>query len=289
METIDPSPGASGPRPLAGRVAVVVGASRGIGKGIAMELALAGAHVIAAGRTLEPAAGRTGSLAETVASITALGGRADAVRCDATDDDAVAALFDDVQRDEGRLDVLVNAAFDSPGFRSTIGVPFWELPVAVWRDVFDLGTRSAYVACRFATPLMLAGGGGTIVNVSARGAEQYRYNVAYGVGKAAVDRMTADMAHELRDRNVAVVSVWPGTTRTEHIDAMHARGDRWAAANAANAEAMETPRFIGRGIAALAADPGVMARSGRRYWAAELAGDYGLTDEFGRTHQVPEP
>lgn len=281
--------GVEGTPPLTGRVAVVVGASRGIGKGIAVELALAGAHVVAAGRTLEPTSGPSGSLAETIATVVELGGSAEAVRCDATDDDAVEALFEGVRADHGRLDVLVNAAFDTPGFRSTIDVPFWELPVSVWRDVFDLGTRSMYVACAHATPLMLAGDGGTIVNISARGAGRYRYNVAYGVGKAAVDRMTSDMAHELRDRGVAVVSVWPGTTRTEHIDAMHARGDRWAAVNAANAEAMETPRYVGRGIAALVADPGVMNRSGHRYWAAELAADYGVTDEFGRTHPIPEP
>jgi len=274
---------------LNGRVAVVVGASRGIGKGIAVELALAGARVYAAGRTVEARPGPSGSLAETVALIEELGGWAEAVRCDATDDDDLAALVARVRDEEGRLDVLVNAAFDTPGFRSTIDVPFWELPVSVWRDVFDLGTRSMYVACVYATPLMLAGDGGLIVNISARGAANYRYNVAYGVGKAAVDRMSRDMAHELRDRGLAVVSVWPGTTHTEHIDAMHATGDAWAAANVANVDTMETPRYIGRGIVAMAADPDVMARSGRRFWAAELAADYGLTDEHGREHPIPEP
>ena len=153
---------------LNGRVAVVVGASRGIGKGIAVELALAGARVYAAGRTVEARPGPSGSLAETVALIEELGGWAEAVRCDATDDDDLAALVARVRDEEGRLDVLVNAAFDTPGFRSTIDVPFWELPVSVWRDVFDLGTRSMYVACVYATPLMLAGDGGLIVNISAR-------------------------------------------------------------------------------------------------------------------------
>ncbi len=274
---------------LLGRVAVVIGASRGIGKGIAVELALAGAHVVAAGRTLDPAPGPSGSLAETVALIAELGGSAEAVRCDATDDDDVVALFAGVRQRAGRLDVLVNAAFDTPGFRSTIDVPFWKLPISVWHDVIDLGTRSMYVACALATPLLLDGGGGTIVNISARGAESYRYNVAYGTGKAAVDRMTRDMAYELRDRNVAVVSIWPGLTRTEHIDDMHARGDQWAAANVANVEAMETPRYIGRGVVALATDPGVMSRSGGKFWAAEVAAEYGITDEFGTTHQVPDP
>ena len=275
-------------KPLDGRVAVVVGASRGIGKGIAIELALAGALVYAVGRTLEPRPGPAGSLSETVATIAELGGRAMPVRCDATDDDDVEALFARVRDESGRLDILVNAAFDTPGFRSTIDVPFWQLPVSIWRDVVDLGTRSAYVACVHATPLILDSGGGLIVNVSARGAERYRYNVAYGVGKAALDRMTRDMAHELRDRGVAVVSVWPNTTRTEHIDAMHARGDEWAKANVGDVDKMETPRYLGRCIAALAADPGVMKRSGNRYWTAELAADYDVTDEYGRRHPIPE-
>jgi len=275
-------------RSLDGRVAVVIGASRGIGKGVAIELALAGALVFAAGRTLEPRPGSSGSLSETVATITELGGRAVAVRCDATDDDDVAALFARVRDEAGRLDVLVNAAFDTPGFRSTIDVPFWQLPVSIWRDVVDLGTRSAYAACVHATPLILDAGSGLIVNVSARGAERYRYNVAYGIGKAALDRMTRDMAHELRDLGVAVVSVWPNTTRTEHIDAMHARGDEWAKANVGDVDSMETPRYLGRCIVALAADADVMKRSGNRYWTAELAADYGVTDEYGRRHAIPE-
>jgi NAD(P)-dependent dehydrogenase (short-subunit alcohol dehydrogenase family) len=213
---------------LDGSVAVVIGASRGIGKGVAIELALAGARVFAAGRTVEPVPERVGSLSETVASIAELGGTAVPARCDVTDDEDVASLFDRVRAEAGRLDVLVNAAFDTPGFRSSIDVPFWELPLSIWREVVDVGTRSVYAACVHATPLLLANGGGVIVNVSGRGAETFRYNVAYGVGKAALDRMTRDMAQELRDRDVAVVSVWPNVTRTEHIDAMLARGDAWA-------------------------------------------------------------
>jgi NAD(P)-dependent dehydrogenase (short-subunit alcohol dehydrogenase family) len=269
-------------------VAVVVGASRGIGKGVAVELALSGAFVVAAGRTLDPVPGRAGSLAETVAAIADLGGQATAVRCDARDDDGLATLFARVRAEAGRLDVLVNAAFDTPGFRSSIDVPFWELPLSIWRDVVDVGTRAAYVACVHGVPLLLDSGGGLIVNISGRGAASYRYGVAYGVGKAALDRMTSDMAHELRDHGVAVVSVWPGLTRTEHMDAMLASGDAWANANVGHVASMETPRYLGRCIAALAADPDVLTRSGCRFWTAELAADYGVTDEFGRHHAVPE-
>jgi len=243
--------------------------------------------VYAVGRTLDAAPDRSGSLAETVDAIRRVGRRAMAVRCDATDDDQIASLFGQVRTEAGRLDILVNAAFDTPGFRSSIDVPFWDLPPAIWGDVVNLGTRSAYVACMHATPLLLDTGPGLIVNISGRGAESYRYNVAYGVGKAALDRMTRDMAHELRERGVAVVSIWPGTTRTEHIDAMLARGDTWAQAHLGDIDGMETPRYLGRCIAALAADRDVMARSGRRFWTAELASDYGVTDERGRRHPVP--
>jgi dehydrogenase/reductase SDR family member 1 len=276
-------------RPLEGRVAAVIGASRGIGRGVALELGAAGAIVAAAGRTLDPAAGPVGCLRDTVASLAALGSKALAVRCDATDHAQLADLVARVRAETGRLDILVNAAFDTPGFRSSIGVPFWELPGTVWDEVVDLGTRSAYSACVAAVPLLLEDGGGLIVNISGRGAEAYRYNVAYGVGKAALDRMTRDMAHELRDRKVAVVSVWPGTTRTEHIDAMLARGDAWAQAHVGDVESMETPRYLGRCVVALACDGEVMAGSGRRFWTAELARDYEVTDEYGRRHPVPSP
>jgi dehydrogenase/reductase SDR family member 1 len=273
---------------LDGRVAVVIGATRGIGKGIALELGAAGAVVYVAGRTVEPVEGRVGSLTDTVASITADGGEAHAVRCDVGDDATIAALFERVRAERGQLDVLVNSAFDSAAFRATLGVPYWELPVSLWDDVVDLGTRSAYAACVHATPLLLGSDRGLIVNVSARGANRYRYNVAYGVGKAALDRMTADMAVDLEPTPVTVVSVWPGTIRTEHMDAMVARGDEWALANHGDVEAMETPRYVGRCVAALAADPDARARTGRRWWIAELGAAYDVVDEHGRPHALPE-
>jgi dehydrogenase/reductase SDR family member 1 len=274
---------------LDGRVAVVAGASRGIGKGIALELGAAGATVYLTGRTLESSNGSPGSLAETAAEIEAAGGVSVPVRCDHAVDDDVADLFTQIREEQGRVDLLVNCVFNSAAFRSTIGRPFWELPISVWHDVVDLGTRSAYVASAQAVPLMLRHERpGLIVNISARGAERYRYNVVYGVGKAALDKMTRDMADELQDRAVAVISLWPGTIRTEHMDAMFAANDPWALENFPDPEQLETPRFVGRAVAALAADPDVMSRTGGRFWAAEIAAEYGLADEFGRTHQVPE-
>jgi dehydrogenase/reductase SDR family member 1 len=274
---------------LEGRVAVVIGASRGIGRGVALELGAAGADVVVAGRTLNAAPGPAGSLIETAETIRSVGSRAVPIRCDAKDDAQVLEMFGRVRAELGRLDILVNAAFDTPGFRSSIDIPFWELPISIWDEVVELGTRSIYVASVAAAPLLLDSGGGLIVNVSGRGAENYRYNVAYGVGKAALDRMTRDMAHELWDRKVAVVSIWPGTTRTEHIDAMLASGDEWAQANVGDVDSMETPRYLGRCVAALASDVEVMNRSGRRFWTAELAEYYGISDEYGRTHPIPGP
>ncbi|HEV8297779.1 MAG TPA: SDR family NAD(P)-dependent oxidoreductase [Acidimicrobiales bacterium] len=274
--------------PLKGKIVVVTGASRGIGKGIALELGYAGATVYLTGRTTDASPGAVGSLAETAAQIDAGGGVAIPVRCDHSIDAEVRALLDRVRDEQHGLDLLVNNVFDSAGFRHTIGVPFWELDDTVWHDVFDLGTRSAYIACVHATPLMLESGGGLIVNISARGAERYRHNVVYGVGKGAMDRMTRDMAEELRGHPVSIVSLWPGTIRTEHLESIMAAGDRWAIESFGDIDALETPRYVGRAVVALAADPNVAMRTGGRYWAAELGRDYAFTDERGRPHDLPE-
>lgn len=273
---------------LQGTVAVVAGASRGIGKGIALELGAAGAHVVVSGRTLHARPGtKPGSLEETAAEIVAAGGSAVPVRCDFTDDDDVAALFAAVTEERGSLDILVNSVFNAQEFGGSIGQRFWELPVDTWREVVDVGTRSAYVAAVHAAPLLLRSERGLIVNVSGRGAERYRYNVAYGVGKAALDKMTRDMAEELRDQAVAVVSIWPNVTRTENVDASSAASS--AAAEAfGDLDLLETPRYSGRAVVSLAADDGVMDRTGGRFWVAELGLQYGLTDEHGRSHPIPD-
>jgi len=262
-------------RVLEGKVALVAGSTRGAGHGIAVELGAAGAKVYCLGRTLRAGTGeRSGSLEETVAEIEALGGEGVAVACDATDDAVLADVFERIRRDEGRLDVLVNSVFSAGQLGPFIGKRFWECPSSVWESVVDLGARSAYYASRHAARLMIetaAQQGCTplIVNVTGRGSVRYRYNVIYGVGKSATERQTRDMALDLKDHGVAVASVWPN-------------------GHTANAEHQETMRYSGRAVVALASDPGVMAKSGKYFWAAELGAEYGFTDEHGHSH-VPGP
>jgi dehydrogenase/reductase SDR family protein 1 len=266
---------------LDGRVAVVTGASRGIGKGCALELGAAGATVYVTGRTLEEgAAPLPGTIGATAEEIDALGGRGIAVRCDHRKDDEVEALFRRVEEEHGRLDVLVNNAFLIPK-ELTSGLPFWETPISNWDDMIDVGTRSAYVASRFAARIMVPAKSGLIANVSSSGAAEYAWHVAYGVGKAALDRVTADTAHELRDHGVTVVSLWPGLVMTERIQRVS------QVMSALDTSGAESQRFTGRAIAALAADPKVQAKTGRALTSRHLADEYGFTDVDGSLPKGP--
>ena len=271
---------------LQGKVAIVTGASRGIGKGIALELGAAGATVYVTGRSVEPGM-LPGTVGATAAEIDELGGRGVAVACDHHDDEQVGALFDRVASDHGRLDVLVNNVFNSPGMVPWLGQTFWELPIEAYDEMTAIGVRSHYVAARAAAAMMVPQRNGTIVNVSSSGAIHYAHNVPYGVGKAAVDRMTVDMALELRAHDVAVMSIWPGLVRTELVmmGATHTDDGRAEIALPGEgtfdlAEA-ESPRFVGRGVVALVTAADRMERSGGAYPVSDLASDYGFTDVDG--------
>jgi NAD(P)-dependent dehydrogenase (short-subunit alcohol dehydrogenase family) len=274
-------------RPLAGRVAVVTGASRGIGKGIALELGAAGATVYVTARTVDPGP-IPGTIGATVAEVEALGGTAVGVVCDHHDDDAVAALFERVRADEGRLDVLVNNVYSAIDLAPWLGTPFWEIPPDAWDQVIGIGVRSHYVAAVLATPMLLEADAGLIANISSSGAIQYAHNALYGIGKAALDKMTADMAHDLRDSNVSVVSIWPGLVRTEIVELGARRTDDGRAVLDLPGEGTfdladaETPRFVGRGVVALATDPKARDRSGTAATSLSLSDDYGFTDMDGR-------
>jgi len=268
-------------RALAGRVAVVTGASRGIGLGCALELGAAGATVYVTGRTLRDGdAPLPGSIASAAQAVDAAGGRGVAVACDHRDDDAVEALFARVQREHGRLDVLVNNAFLIPP-ELTSGRKFWEVPLSNWDDMIDVGTRSAYVASVFAARAMVPARRGLIANISSSGANKYAWHVAYGVGKAALDRLTADTAHELAPHGVAVVSLWPGLVLTERVAKVRARMPGLAHVKG------ETPRFTGRAVAALAADADVLRHSGRALASRELALAYDFRDVDGSLPDGP--
>ena len=270
--------------PLPGKVAIVTGASRGIGKGIALELGAAGATVYVTGRTVSegdhPLPGTVGATAHEV---DAMGGTGVAVVLDHRDDAAVEALFDRVLAEHGQLDVLVNNAFIVTD-QLVSGLPFWEASLSNWDDMIDVGTRSAYVASVFAARAMVPAGHGLIVNVSSSGAEEYAWQVAYGVGKCALDRITADTAHELAPHGVSVVSVWPGFVRTERIDVAVDSGLLTASLDL---ERSESPRFMGRAVVALATAADVARWSGRATAARDLADEYDFTDVDGRLPAGP--
>jgi NAD(P)-dependent dehydrogenase (short-subunit alcohol dehydrogenase family) len=265
-------------------IALVTGGSRGVGKGVAVGLAEAGATVIVTARTRNSGGSEwPGSLDETIAAINEAGGRGIGLLCDHSDDASVREVFDLLQRDHGRLDVLVNNVFAAPNVMP-VNVPFWQVPASLWDTMHRVGLRSHFVASQFAVPLMLPQGRGLIVNTSSGGGVRYTFNVPFGVQKSGVDRMARDMAHELQPFGIAAVSIWPGYIKSEKLAA---QPDRVPPALAKLiAERGETPLFAGRAVAALAADPGVMAKSGQILLASELAAEYGFTDIDGK---VPPP
>ncbi|MCU7725011.1 SDR family NAD(P)-dependent oxidoreductase [Actinoplanes sp. KI2] len=262
------------------RVAVVTGASRGVGKGIALALGAAGYVVYVTGRSTGdrvtfPVLG--GTVEESARAVTAAGGTGVAVACDHTDDRQTAALFERVRDERGGLDLLVNNVWG--GYASyhedrpaDMQGPFWEQPLRVWDDMFTSGVRAHYAATVLAVPVLRAGA--LVVTVSffpgsyLNGTDQ----VAYSVAKAADDRMVAVTAAQLTARDVTAVALYPGLVRTESV---------LRAAEFFDLSNSESPEFVGRAVAALAADPDVRRHTGRCVVAAELAEVYGFTDVDG--------
>jgi dehydrogenase/reductase SDR family protein 1 len=261
-------------KPLAGQIAVVTGASRGIGRGIALELGAAGATVYVTGRTVKPGvASLPGTIGETAEQVTKLGGRGIPVQVDHGDDAQIRALFERVAREQaGRLDILVNNVFKVPD-PPVWGGSFWEHPISVWDDQVGIGLRAHYVASVYAAPMMVARRRGLIANISSRGGGGYAMSTAYGVGKCGLDRLAADMAHELRPYGVASVSLWPSAVRTEFVLDQAAKRD--IPIDLTNSE---SPRFTGAAIVALATDAKLLERSGKTFRVKELAAAYGFTD-----------
>ena len=250
---------------LSERIAVVTGASRGVGKGVALGLAEAGAIVYVTGRTFAEES--------LIAS-----GQVIPIHCNHTDDQEVEAAFRHVIADQGRLDILVNSVWG--GYENMIEngeftwpLPFWKQPLWRWDAMFAAGVRAHYVSSIHAAREMVKRRSGLIVNISFWAAQKHMGNVAYGVSKAATDKLTADMADELREHNVAVVSLYPGLVRTEKV---------MEAAAFLDLSNSESPQFIGRAVVALASDPNVIHKSGQVLVAAALAQEYGFTDTDGK-------
>ena len=266
---------------LLGKVALVTGASRGIGKGIALALGEAGATVYITGRTTEANQATVdlpGTIYQTADEVAKLGGQCIAIQCDHRDDQQVEAVFGRIRAEQNRLDILVNNVWggyehfnDGTEFWKEKG--FWTVPLSRWDKMFHAGVRAHYVSSVFAAPMMIAQGSGLIVNISFFAAQKDSAGVSYGVAKSASDRMAACMAYELREHNVAAVSLYPGLVRTESV---LKAGEFFDLSNS------ESPQFIGRAIAALASDPQVMTKSGHVLVAAEVAQEYGFTDIDGK-------
>jgi dehydrogenase/reductase SDR family member 1 len=248
---------------LNGRVALVTGGTFGVGRGIARALAREGARVYITGRSAPDGATEDG--------ITG-------IRCDHREETDVLTAFERITRETQGIDILVNNVWG--GYERMIdnGVftwskPFWEQPMWRWDAMFNAGVRAHYRASQLAAPSMIAKGRGLIVNISFWAAQKHIGNVAYGVAKAATDKMSADMAVELARHSVAVVSLYPGLVRTEKV---------MEAAAWLDLTNSESPEFIGRAVAALATDPDVMRRTGTVQVAARLALEYAFTDTDGK-------
>jgi NAD(P)-dependent dehydrogenase (short-subunit alcohol dehydrogenase family) len=246
---------------LTGLVALVTGASRGVGRGVAVGLAHAGAKVYGTGR----------SIAEVQ-----FGADVVAIPCDHTDDAAVEQVYRRVDGEAGCLDILVNSAWGGyermvENGRFTWLDPFWEQPRWRWDAMVATGVRSAFVASQLAARRMVRERRGLIVHISSWAAQKSLGNVLYGVAKAATDKMATDMARELKPHGVTIVSLYPGLVRTEAV----------LSAGVFDLSNSESPEFIGRVVSALATDPDSLRMSGQAIVAAALAREYGLTDIDG--------
>jgi NAD(P)-dependent dehydrogenase (short-subunit alcohol dehydrogenase family) len=267
---------------LDGKVAVVTGASRGIGRGIALALAEQGATVYVTGRTVTPGSySLPGTVGETAAECDRRGGKGVAVQVDHANDEQVAALFEQVGREKGRVDILVNNAFTLPE-DLTEPRPFWEKPLSNL-DMFEVGVRSNFVAAWHAAKFMAAQKSGLIVAISGYVGVTYTYGVIFGTCKSAVDRMSRDMAIELKPHNVASLSMWLGLTFTERAHRNLNRNPAMKSQTVTDPNVGSSVEFPGRIIVALANDPQIMSRTGGTFIGTELARDYGVTDIDGNT------
>lgn len=264
-----------------GRVAVVTGASRGLGRGLAIGLGAAGDTVYVTGRSTDAPTGNwPGTIHETAAAITAAGGTGIAVACDHLDDDQTRAVFARVEAEQGRLDILVNNAFAMQDFSAMPG-NFWERPLDEWRQQIDVGLRSSYVASVFGIPLLIKAGKGLLINTSSAGARVTLHPLPYGLSKIGQDKLAFDMAPDLIPHNVCALSFWHGLVKTDRTRLGLEHFPQMFEAIGGDAGA-ETPEYGAAIIDAIWHDPDYMRLAGGTFYTAELARHYALKDTDGR-------
>lgn len=273
---------------LADKVAVVTGASRGAGRGIAVVLGEAGATVYVVGRTTRggprPPDGAPGTIEDTAEEVGRRGGKGIAVRADCSIEADVAALVERAVREQGRVDVLVNAVWGLNAWYGELkwNQPFWKEPLELWPHAMDSGPRAYLITSTYAAPIMARQNSGLIVqvtdNVDDKG-EQYLGEMFWDLSHACINRMVRGMSADGRKHGFTVVGLNPGFMRTERV-LMHLPTEQLRKQH--GFDRSESVEYIGRAVVALAADPNVMNKSGRLLWVADLAEEYGFTDVDGK-------
>jgi NAD(P)-dependent dehydrogenase (short-subunit alcohol dehydrogenase family) len=274
-------------RRLSEAIAVVAGGTRGCGRGIAVELGAAGATVYVTGRSTADRPSemdRPETIEETAALVDAAGGHGIPVRVDHLVHEQVAELAGRVRAESGRLDLLVNDIWGADRF-ARFGVPFWRRPLDTGLRSLDLGVRTHLITSWYLAPLLAERGAGLLVEVTDAADQGYREDVYYDLAKYSVVRHAVGQAADLRPFGVAAVAVTPGFIRSEAVlDHFGVTEDNWRDGVAKDPyfAASETPRYLGRGVAALAADRDILAKTGGLYTSWGLADEYGFDDVDGR-------
>ncbi|WP_425582437.1 SDR family oxidoreductase [Streptomyces synnematoformans] len=282
-------PGA-GQRPLRGRVALVAGATRGAGRAIAVQLGVLGATVYATGRTTRERVSEVGRTTETIEEtgelVTAAGGEGVAVPVDHLEVDRVRDLVARIERDHGRLDVLVNDVWGGEHLIEFDG-KMWELDLDRGMRMLELGVQTHIITSHCALPLLLRTGGGLLIEVTDGTAEAnraYRESFFYDLTKNAPIRMAFNLSHELKDAGATALSLTPGFLRSEQmLDHFGVTEENWrdAVAKEKHFALSESPVLVGRAVAALAADPDKARWNGASLYSGQVAKEYGFTDADG--------